>query len=89
MDESLVLELAASLEVHSEHPIAKGVVRGAQERRIALKSTSDFKAIPGKGVIATINDIEYIDLRYTNGMAIGWKKKLGNIKSASGDMSHV
>ena len=36
-----------------------------------------------------INDIEVIDLRYTNGMAISWKKKLKNIKSALGDMKHV
>ena len=56
MDESLVLELAASLEVHSEHPIAKGVVRGAQERGISLKSASDFKAIPGKGAIGKVDN---------------------------------
>jgi cell division protein FtsQ len=42
-----------------------------------------------KTLATRINDIEYIDLRYTNGMAIGWKKKLKNIKSTSGDMNHV
>ncbi|MHA1423353.1 MAG: copper-translocating P-type ATPase [Candidatus Thorarchaeota archaeon] len=56
MNESLVLELAASLEVHSEHPIAKGVVRGAQERAISLKSASDFRAIPGKGATGTVDN---------------------------------
>ncbi|MHA2025850.1 MAG: heavy metal translocating P-type ATPase [Candidatus Thorarchaeota archaeon] len=55
MNESHVLGLAASLEVHSEHPIAKGVVRGAQERGISLKSASEFKAIPGKGATGKVD----------------------------------
>jgi Cu2+-exporting ATPase len=55
MDESQILELSASLEVHSEHPIARGVVRGAKERGIPLKSASDFKAIPGKGATGTVD----------------------------------
>ncbi|MDF1540221.1 MAG: copper-translocating P-type ATPase [Candidatus Thorarchaeota archaeon] len=55
MDESQILELAASLEVHSEHPIARGVVRGAKEREISLKSASDFKAISGKGATGIVD----------------------------------
>lgn len=42
-----------------------------------------------KVLVGRINDISIIDLRYTNGMAIGWKKKLKNIKGALGDMNHV
>jgi Cu2+-exporting ATPase len=56
LDEQYVLELAASLEVHSEHPIASGVVRGAQERGISLKPASDFRAIPGKGATGTVDN---------------------------------
>ncbi|MHA2148289.1 MAG: heavy metal translocating P-type ATPase [Candidatus Thorarchaeota archaeon] len=56
LDELYVLELAASLEVHSEHPIARGVVRGAQERGISLKPTSNFRAIPGKGATGTVDN---------------------------------
>lgn len=40
-----VLAFAAAVEVHSEHPIAKGIVASTQNK----KSVSGFKAIPGKG----------------------------------------
>lgn len=36
-----------------------------------------------------INDIDVIDLRYTNGMAISWKQKLKNNKGTLGDMKNV
>jgi len=49
MDEKTLLQLAASLEMFSEHPIAQGIVRGAKERNIPLKAASNFQAIPGKG----------------------------------------
>ncbi len=52
--EDEVLALAASLESRSEHPIAQGIVRSAQERRLTLLSIDDFSSIPGKGVEATI-----------------------------------
>lgn len=41
--------------------------------------------IYNKVLISRINDVEVIDLRYTNGMAIGWK----NNKAASGDVTNV
>jgi Cu2+-exporting ATPase len=50
-----LLGLAAGLESQSEHPIAAGVVRGAQERGIAFPTPQNFKAIPGKGAEATVN----------------------------------
>lgn len=40
-------------------------------------------------LISRINDVEIIDLRYTNGMAIGWKKTLKNNEAASGDVTNV
>lgn len=45
--------------------------------------------IYNKVLISRINDVEVIDLRYTNGMAIGWKKNLKNNKAASGDVTNV
>ena len=45
-----VLRLAASLERGSEHPLAEAIVRGAEERDLALADTSDFEAVTGKGV---------------------------------------
>ncbi|MGD9671577.1 MAG: heavy metal translocating P-type ATPase [Hyphomicrobiaceae bacterium] len=53
-DESEVLQLAASLERGSEHPLAEAIVEGARERGIRLESASDFSAETGKGVKGTI-----------------------------------
>jgi Cu2+-exporting ATPase len=44
-----ILAWAAGLESQSEHPIAQGVVRGAEERGIKPKSSHEFKSLPGRG----------------------------------------
>lgn len=45
------LSLAAAVEAHSEHPIAKGVVKSAKSK----KDVSNFKAIPGKGAQGNVD----------------------------------
>ncbi len=50
-----MLKLAASLESQSEHPIAQGIVDGAEERGIEFSAPKEFKAIPGKGAQATVD----------------------------------
>ncbi len=52
--EEKVLELAASLEVGSEHPLAAAILNGAKQRNIELKTTQNFSSITGKGVEAEI-----------------------------------
>ncbi|HSE05672.1 MAG TPA: copper-translocating P-type ATPase [Methylomirabilota bacterium] len=52
--EAELLRLAASLESQSEHPIAAGIVRGAEERKIEFPAPTDFRAIPGKGAEAAV-----------------------------------
>ncbi len=54
-DEAEVLRLAASLERGSEHPLADAIVRGAEERGIAMARADDFEAITGKGVRGTVD----------------------------------
>ncbi|MFW6163519.1 MAG: copper-translocating P-type ATPase [Planctomycetota bacterium] len=54
-DEDEVLRLAASVESHSEHPIARGIVAAADERDIDYPAPSDFQAIPGKGAQAQVD----------------------------------
>ena len=44
------LKLAASVEQDSEHTIAQGVVKSAQERGLPLSRAEQFQAIPGQGV---------------------------------------
>jgi Cu2+-exporting ATPase len=52
--EEEILQRAASLEANSEHPIARGIVRSAEEKKITLSSPEEFQALPGKGVQGTI-----------------------------------
>ena len=54
-DEGELLSIAASLESHSEHPIAQGIVRAAKEKGVRLMEVDDFRAIPGKGVEGVVN----------------------------------
>jgi len=49
-----VLRLAASAERNSEHPLAEAIVRKASERKLKLSPVSDFSAIPGHGIEASI-----------------------------------
>ena len=45
---------AAAVERGSEHPIAAGVVRAAEDRGLVVPEVSDFEAVPGRGVRATV-----------------------------------
>ncbi|MCB9930825.1 MAG: heavy metal translocating P-type ATPase [Alphaproteobacteria bacterium] len=54
-DEDAVLRLAASLERGSEHPLADAIVRGAEERGLALAKAEDFNAVTGKGVTGRLD----------------------------------
>lgn len=56
--EEEVLRLAASLESRSEHPIAAGVVRGADDRGIEFQAPHDFRAIPGQGAEALVEGMK-------------------------------
>lgn len=47
-----VLQLAASLEKNSEHPLAEAIVKKAEEKKLELFPFENFQAIPGQGVIA-------------------------------------
>ena len=53
--EADVVRVAASVEVHSEHPLARAVVRSAEERGISLLPVTGFRALPGKGVEGSID----------------------------------
>jgi Cu+-exporting ATPase len=53
--ESDVLQLAASLEQGSEHPLANAVTAAARERSIQLSGVDQFSAVPGKGIAGVID----------------------------------
>jgi Cu+-exporting ATPase len=53
-DKSEVLQLGASLERASEHPLAAAIVSGAQERGLPLSAVSGFQSHTGKGVSGNV-----------------------------------
>ncbi|MBT6044808.1 heavy metal translocating P-type ATPase, partial [Candidatus Woesearchaeota archaeon] len=54
-----LLTFAASIENNSEHPLAEAIIEKAKSRKIKHKKVSNFKAIPGKGIVAKIMLREY------------------------------
>lgn len=54
-DPQRILRMAGSAEWGSEHPLARAVVREAEARGIAVEPPRDFKAVPGYGVVATVD----------------------------------
>ena len=53
VDGDEALALTAAIEGDSEHPIARGVRRAAEERELSVPQVSDFEAIQGRGVQAS------------------------------------
>ena len=71
VDESRVLQIAASLERGSEHPLAAAILRGAEDRGVELASVSDFVSITGKGVAGTLGgkQVALGNLRFAESIA--------------------
>jgi Cu2+-exporting ATPase len=59
VSEDEALRIAAGVESESEHPIARGIVKTAQDREIEIPSSRQFRALTGKGVAATVSGTEY------------------------------
>ncbi len=51
-----VLQLAASIEKNSEHPLALAIVQRAKDKNTELLPVQNFQAIPGKGIKANIQN---------------------------------
>ncbi len=51
-----ILQLAASIEQFSDHPLAKGIVTHAREQSLTLRTPVQFNSIPGGGVRASLED---------------------------------
>ena len=49
-----ILQLAASIENLSEHPLAEAIVKKAKEKSLSMLDVQDFKAVPGHGVSGEI-----------------------------------
>jgi Cu+-exporting ATPase len=55
MSEEALLQLGASLERSSEHPLAAAIVEGAADRDIPLGDATAFQSVTGKGVSGTVD----------------------------------
>jgi Cu+-exporting ATPase len=54
--EDALLQLAASIEQASEHPLARAIVEAAAARDLLPEKFSDFAAVPGKGATGKVRD---------------------------------
>lgn len=54
-DEEEIIRIAAALEDACEHPVAKAVIKKAQEMNVQFKRADDYKIFPGKGAEGMID----------------------------------
>ncbi|HLN53917.1 MAG TPA: copper-translocating P-type ATPase [Lentimicrobium sp.] len=71
-----ILQVAASIDVHSEHPLADAIVKGAREKGIELQKVEKFLSVTGKGVSAIYEGKK---------MGLGNKKLLEDFKVSLND----
>lgn len=54
------LQLLASAEANSEHPLAKAVVNFATSKQLEMTEAKSFEAVPGKGIKANVQGVELL-----------------------------
>ncbi|MDQ3711512.1 MAG: copper-translocating P-type ATPase, partial [Acidobacteriota bacterium] len=54
-DENELLQIVASAEKSSEHPLAAAIVRGAETRGLTLEKVENFNALEGRGIEAKVS----------------------------------
>jgi len=57
VSENWVLQVAASVEKNSEHPLAQAIVNKAKEGKVNFSEVKNFQAIPGYGVTADLENL--------------------------------
>lgn len=80
ISEEYLLQIAASAERGSEHPLGEAIVRESEEKKLRFKKTEDFKAIPGYGIKVKIDD---------NNLLLGNKKLMENSNISLSDCEEV
>ena len=54
LSERELLEIACALEQKSEHPLARAIIKKAEEENVTVNEVADFKAVAGNGLTATL-----------------------------------
>ncbi|MGG1677099.1 heavy metal translocating P-type ATPase [Neobacillus sp. NRS-1170] len=60
IDQETFMQLVGSAEKQSEHPLAEAIVKGIREKGIELVEPTEFEAIPGYGIKATVAGKEVV-----------------------------
>lgn len=60
MEEDRLLQLTASAEKSSEHPLGEAIVKGAADKNIELLPVTEFDSITGQGIRVKIEDMELL-----------------------------
>ncbi|GAB2806062.1 heavy metal translocating P-type ATPase [Streptomyces chlorus] len=77
-DEKQLLRLAGALEHASEHPIARAIAAGAEERAGTLPSAESFENVPGRGVRGRVDGHEVVVGRLGHGPAAAGGPEAGS-----------
>jgi len=85
-EEEDVLTWAASLEQHSEHPIATGIVSSANDKGLTFKEITDFESITGKGIQGKIDGkkVNVVSPGYVNDNNLSYDETQFNKMSEEG-----
>lgn len=81
-----VLQLAAAIEQHSEHPIATGIVKSAKEKELSIGRVNDFESITGKGIQGQVDGqkVNVVSPGYVNSSRISYNQTQFNELSEEG-----
>jgi Cu+-exporting ATPase len=91
-DAQTALALAARVQSGSEHPLARAVVSAAQKQGLAGPTAQDLQAVPGKGVLATVDGRQVLlgSLRWLQeeGLDIGvWQHDIEALRAQGASLS--
>lgn len=74
-----LLQLAASAEASSEHPLARAIVAAAIESNLEFLPTQDFQAIPGVGIKAIVADKKIVIGHFrSSGSSSQWQERVNH-----------
>ena len=83
-DESELLRLSAAVQMNSEHPLARAIVRAAQQQQVSVPAAQDAQALPGRGIVASVEgrSLQLGNTRLMNELAVD----LTPLKSTAEDL---
>ncbi|MFD1171086.1 heavy metal translocating P-type ATPase [Oceanobacillus picturae] len=84
--EEEILKFAAGIEQNSEHPIATGIVKEAEEKGIHIGKITDFESITGKGIQGIVDGkkVNVVSPAFVNNNNLTYNEKLFNEMSEEG-----